>query len=125
VDPTRASDPGDVPREECFVSISTDDRRELDPTASQRLNEAGAFDVFWTERVRISTANEPVRPPLAYVVGRLVEAARELGECQIVTHGRRCARSRLSPDARLLSTRRIGSGQLHEAMSSLSPLMAP
>ena len=49
--PARGAEPGDVPREECFVSIGADDRRELDPATSQRLDEAGAFDVVWTERV--------------------------------------------------------------------------
>ena len=49
--PARTADPGDVPREECFVSVGADDRRELDPAPSQRLDEAGAFDLLWTERV--------------------------------------------------------------------------
>jgi hypothetical protein len=51
VNPARAAEPGDIPREECFVSVRANDRRELDPATSQRLHQAGAFDVVWTERV--------------------------------------------------------------------------
>src|SRR6516225_8340293 len=71
----------------------------------------------------MSRADEPERPPLAHVVGRLVEASRELVECQTVAHGRPRYSFPPTPDARLVSTWPIGSGRFTRCAAQ--PLIAP
>jgi hypothetical protein len=51
VDSAGTAELGDVPRDESFVSVGADNRRELDPATSHSLDQARAFDVLRTEHV--------------------------------------------------------------------------